>query len=653
MLYTPRVLRRLLIVALVVVLAPSILAAGLGIWTPWGGLQQHLALDLLLDILLWLESFEPRTSRIDTGLIGWWEVPLLVGTALVLFGSTWDRKLPRPLQPLVDVPEMVLVALGLVAVSAVVAVGASVDRLVFWGGLALACGTGLWVHGPSKPAEDEGGWRAPSNRLRRAAVAGVSAAVAYYGVTSLWEGASYRNPVFRVAEVWIQGPGSSPWTSGGVWLIAAGAPGALLVWRWARRDGVGRDVPLRAAGAGAVIVVAAFLAAPGQLGIAAALSAIGMLLLAAGAGPMVLGRKLPRRGPFGVLDPRQIAAWAIPIVAWSGLCLARGFTVAMWTAPTTLPDGVERLADVECGFGMVTTDDGSAYWTDRCRREIGRVGPDGSVQRWDLQALGVEHVEELGGPDADGTMYVAVTSSSTPEARLVFLAIEGEHGPRGLPGMGETDADRAAGDKPAYLPMPNCWVSSWIPIPGSDDVLIGCENRSGADRLRPTERSKIQEIALTNRIETGAFAGPDRLVGVSLWEDPRITAWDWPSGDEVASRLLGPFNWTVTRVPEPEALWVGRFIEGEVLVLDPTTLATQDRVRLSFGVRAMTYDPVHDRVWAAAAYTGLIWSIEAKAPYRRRALPLCGEARDLATDAQGRLMVATDCGVYRVDPGGW
>jgi hypothetical protein len=553
---------------------------------------------------------------------------------------------------------MALVALGLVAAGAVVAVAASMDRLVFWGGIALAVGTGLSIHGPARPADDAGGWRARSNRWRRAAVAGASAAIAYYAVTSLWEGASYRNPVFRVADLWIDGPGASPWTSGGAWLLVGGVPGLVLLLRWARRGGGGgtglASVPARAAGAATVLLIASYAAAPARhLAIAGTISAAGLLLLAAGVGPLVFARRLPRRGPLGVLDPRQIAAWAIPIMIWSGLCLARGFTVAMWTVPTDLPPGVERLADVQCGFGMVAVEEVGVFWTDRCKREVGHVALDGTVKRWDLQALGVEHVEELGGPDADGTLYVAVTSSTTPEARLVLLAIEGDLGPRGLPGMGETEADRQAGGRPAYLPMPNCWVSSWIPIPDSDDVLIGCENRSGADRLRPTERRKIEEIALTNRLEAGAFAGPDRLVGVSLWADPHITAWDWPSGEEVARRLLGPFNWTVTPVPDPPALWVGRFLEGVVLLLDPTTLETLDQVRLSFGVRAMTYDPVHDRVWATAAYTGLLWSIEAKPPHRRTALALCGEARDLATDRQGRLYIATDCGLYRVDPSAW
>lgn len=645
-------LRRVLITTAVVVLLPSILAAGLGVWTPLGGQQQHLALDLLLEILLWLEGFEPRTSRVEVGLIGRWEVPMLVGLALLLFGSTWDRKLPRLLQPLVDIPEMALISLGLVCAAAIVAVGASVDRLVFWAGAAVAVGVGLHVRGAPRPADDDG-WRAPSNRLRRAALVASAAALAFYGVTSLWEGASYRNPVFRVADRWLEGPGASPWTAGGVWLVLCGVPGIVLMSLWIRGvSGTSRKRIYGGLGLCAAVAVASALTTPaGHLAVANGLSAAGLLLLAVGVGPWVTSRRLPKRPAVGVLDPRQVAAAMIPLILWGGLCLVRGFTVTMWTAPGDLPAGVERLADASCAFGLRVRGE-DLYWTDRCRREIGHVSPTGSVDRWDLEALGVDHVEELGGPDVDGTLYAAVTSSTTPESRLVLLAIHPELGPRGLPGVEPTPADRAGTDLPAYMAVPNCWVSSWIPIADTDDVLLGCENRSGALRVRPERRQQVASLELTSRLESGTFAA-GRLVGVSLWQDPRIVAWSWPDGEEVARRTLGAFNWTVTAVPDPAVLWVGRFIEGEVLLLDPTTLQTQDRVRLSFGVRAMEYDPVHDRVWAAAAYTGLLWSIEAHPPYRRRAFALCGEARDLAADSRGRVSVATDCGVFRVDPTGW
>jgi hypothetical protein len=118
----------------------------------------------------------------------------------------------------------------------------------------------------------------------------------------------------------------------------------------------------------------------------------------------------------------------------------------------------------------------------------------------------------------------------------------------------------------------------------------------------------------------------------------------------LATRFVGPFNWAVAVDPGDDEVWVSRFLEGTVLVLDGVSLETRRQVRLSFGLRAMLYEPVHDRIWAAAAYSGRLWSVEAKPPYRKTVYALCGQARDLAADAQGRVVVATDCGIFRVDP---
>jgi hypothetical protein len=182
-------------------------------------------------------------------------------------------------------------------------------------------------------------------------------------------------------------------------------------------------------------------------------------------------------------------------------------------------------------------------------------------------------------------------------------------------------------------------------------VLLGCENRSGVEILDPSARAIVGDVALSSRVETGVFAPRgDRLYGVSLWADPALRSWSWPDGREEARAVVGPFNWTVTFVPEPAALWVSRFVEGGVLVLDPRTLGVRDRVPLSFGVRAMLHDPVHDLVWAAASYSGRLWIVEPRSPYRRMAVPICGQARDLAADGAGRVVVSTDCGVFRVDP---
>jgi hypothetical protein len=657
------VLRRILLGCLLALLLPSILAAGFGVWTTAGAWQQHLALDLLLELLLWMEHFEPRTSLITDGLIGTWEIPLLLGSVALVIGTArwWEKPLPAPLLRLVDLPEMGLACLGLVAGGAVLAIGASVDRLLFWGGLTLAVIVGRTVAGPVTPSPEEGGWRARSNRTVRLTVAVLSIGVLFYGVTSLWEGATWRNPVFRISDLWIAGPGRVAPISGGIWL-ALGMGVAGYSWkrrprRLASADFVGpRWLPsVLVAGVALVPIVEAIRAPSAKVGAASAISAAGLLGLAAALGPFVMGRRFPKRHDATVLDPRQIASVMLPIAAWGALCLLRGFTVQLWT-PSEAIEGIEELAGERCVFSLsLDRSSGDVFFTDRCATSAGRISADGEVERWDLQARGVSHVEELGGPDEAGVLWAA-SQAYVADANLVLLAIEGALGPRTLPDPSghpreTTDADAERSALAAYVPMPSCWVSSWVPVPGTDEVLLGCENRSGVELLQPGQRRVVGQRELSSRLETGAFSPDgDRLYGVSLWADPRLRAWAWPSGEEVARRVVGPFNWTVTSVPEPETLWVSRFIEGTVLVLDPESLAVADRIRLSFGVRAMIHEPVNDLVWAAGAYSGRLWAIEARPPHRKKAFPICGETRDLVADEQGRVIASSDCGVFRFDP---
>ena len=664
--------RRILAGLLVLLALPSILAAGLGLWTTPGAWQQHLALDLLLDLLLWMEHFEPRTSLIQEGLVGTWEVPLLLGLTAAVIGTArwWERPLPWPVLRLLDIPEMALACLGLVAGGAVVAIGASVDRPLFWAGLVLAWVGARELPGQPEPPDEEGGWRAPCNRWRRLLVAVFCAGVAFFGVTSLWEGATWRNPVFRLSDLWVEGPGRAGWLSGGLWLLVGAVAAALALRRALRlrasRDGdraphdaLDRPRWSRWLGLGMVGVVVAMelLSTSGAARrVATTVSATGLLALAFGFGPLLAARRFPRRHDATVLDPRHLAGLGLPLFAWSGLCLLRGFSVLMWT-PVITP-GVQQVGEADCVFSLsIERSTGVLWYTDRCRTAVGRIDADGQEQTWDLRELGVDHVEELGGPDAQGVLWAAA-QANTPEANLVLLAVEGALGPRSVPDPSgqrtPTDADRSRASLSAYVPMPSCWISSWVPLPGDDRVLLGCENRSGAEIFDPAARRVVDEVALTSRVETGTLSpAGDRLFGVSLWGDPALRAWSWPEGEELARRVVGPFNWTVTWVPEPAALWVSRFVEGQVLVLDPDSLEVRDRVALSFGVRAMLHEPVNDLVWAAAAYSGRLWAVEPRPPYRRRAVPICGQARDLVSDDRGRVVVSTDCGVYRVDPIAW
>ncbi len=672
-------LRRVLSACVLLALAPSVLAAGFGVWTTAGAWQQHAALDLLLELLLRFETWEARARWVsDTAVLDAREPLLLLGgSAAAAVVLALDRFLPRLLQLPIDLVECAPALLGGIAALSLAAVGVALDRQLFWGGLVVAVLVGRAMAPDRPPSEEPGGWRARSNILPRMAMTVTAAAVAFYGVTSLWEGATYTNPVFRPAARWLAGPGASPWTSGGVWLGAgaAAAVAGLGVAAQRRRRHGARGDRRAALAAGIVALVVLGLEASwtpsGPLRGATVLSAAGGLILAAGLGAWTVGRRPAPRHAITVLDPRAALITLFPFFVFAAFCLGRGLTVQMWTAPGALPAGVERIGAPACVFSIShAPKDDSVFFTDRCRIELGRIAADGSLTRWDLRNHGAHGVEELGEP-TDGTLWAAI-AAYTGEANLVLLAVEGAAGPRTLTqALGGHDpgtprnvaADRVGLGRPAGVPLPSCWAASWIEVPDGapsevgatslpGDVLIGCEDRPGARLLRPAERRIERKVNIGSRLEGGTFdAAGERLYGVALWRDPYLRSWTWPWVKPAGAQVLGAFNWDVEFVPGDDggALWIPRFVEGSMLVLDPDDLSVRDRIPLSFGIRALMYEPVHDRVWAAAAYTGRLWSIEARPPYRRTVYGLCGQTRDLAADGQGRVLVPTDCGIYRID----
>lgn len=606
----------------VVLVLPSI-AAALGLWTSMGALQQSWAMRALLRVTLFLEELP-----LPGGVLGTWELPAAVGALTVWTALTpvWEPRVPSPLRIVLGLPEAALACAGLLGAAGLVAVGVAVDRAFFVFGLAALLAARA---APTREAD----WASWRNLPWRLAVATGSASMLLYGAASLLEGVTWTNPVFRVSAWWTQGFGSSPWTSGGVWLAGA----ALSVPALVLRRPVRWVAPL-VLGAIAVAGSAAFAGAP-HLALARALSGLGLLALALAWAPIL---HPPHAGSAAAtLDPRRLARTGVPILLWAGLCAVRGLSVSMWTVPPELPPGVERLADLDCGFSLRA--DGDDLWfTDRCRNALGHVAADGTLRTWPLQDQGGTQVEELGGPE-DGTLFAAI-AAWTDEAQLVLLAIEGAEGPRAV-----AEGWRDAPDTP-YIPLPSCWAAAWIRLPGGE-VLVGCENTSQAHRLDPAQRAIVGTVELDTRLEAGSFdAGRSQLYGVALWDRPEVRAWRWPAGELAAERVVGPFNWSALHVPDDDSVWVSRFLEGSILRLSPDDLSVRGRVPLSFGVRAVHHDPVHKLVWAAASYTGRLWAVDTEDPAHRRSLALCGQTRDLTTDTRGRLLVSTDCGLFRVDP---
>ncbi len=634
----------LLPLLLLCLLAPAVLSVGFGVWNPAGSWVQTVVLSLLVLLSDLVEGVRlTQAPRLGPAVV------LAFTVALLATAGRWEPRLPRPLRSAVALAESALAVLGMVAALGVFAVGVAVDRPTFWCGAVLV-GLGAGQFRGEAPGMGSGqllGWTAPEGAYRRTLGGGLAmAALLLAGITQ-HEGPGIHSPAFEFAALWLAGPGRSPWTSGGVWLL----PG-LFVVAWALRSGSGGRGPIATDLARVAVVIAAVVAAAvgspdGGTAVAMALSAAGLLLVAAFAGPLVVGRLLPGTGGR-LTDPRFLFAALLPLLLWSGLCAARGLSCQMWTRPGELPAGVVRVADREGGVFSLYVDphSGALLFTDRDRTGLGILSTDGDLRDIDLRAHGIDAVEELGGRLGDTVWISAGDWEPTPSSGLLPVDLVG--GPGDL------------------VRLPECWVAAWVPLPEAarqaagareGDVLVGCEGSARAPLFRSSTGQLVGGLELEADLEHAVFhPDGDRFYAVTLWDDPRVLAYAWPDGALRDERLIGPFSWTLAFDESGDRLWTGRFFEGMALALDPEDLRPRVRVPLSFGVRAMLFEPVQRRLWAIAAYTGRVWVIEADPPYRRRALALCGQGRSLAADSAGRVYAATDCGIYRVDPrelGAW
>ncbi len=594
--------------ALLALVSPWLLAVGFGVHSRLGGLQEGLLLQLVFvssDALVLLDG---RGGRAGVG------IALLALLALVV---ALERRGGMAARGVAGV-EGGIALLGVLAWSGVFAVGVALDRPLFWGGVAL------WLLARADgrvPAP----WTHRSMRWGRLALALAAVVMVLLAGETLLEGPGQHSPPFRLRDLWLAGPGQSALGSGGVW-CAGGI--AAVVWLGRRR---GHAHPGVAAAVVVSVLAAEALRPPESLVLASMLSATGLLLLAWKAPVLRSFVPLPASSPF---DPRRLFASLMPVFVWAGLCAARGLTVFMWTHP--VPGVATQLADHRDVFSLaIDAGSGAVVYTDRERGVLG-VLIDGEDRTFAFDGLAPEEVLSVG----PGVVWASLI------------------GPRG---SGIVAVDLDTGPLPPAHSVPGgCWIAGLFPLPDPaasaadlplGTVAVGCEDGPEVWLAKPPLVFDGRRT-VRHPVEEAAFAADgSALYTTGLWRGWSLDRVAWPTLTPTARRTIGGFNWTVHHDATRSLVWVGRFFEGNLLALDAETLEHRQTVPLSFGIRALEYEPVHDRLWVAAAYSGRIWSVSASDPSDRRVHALCGQTRDIVAEPRGSVVIASDCGVFRIDEG--
>lgn len=591
--------------ALAIVSAP-LLASLLGVWNAPGAWLLSVVLSVVAALGEAVEGTEllPRPEL---------ALPVLVLTAGAA-GAV--PSLRRPLLHLATVAGA-CGALGLLLVAV------PIDRPVFVAGALL-----LWRH--------RGGGRL-SDRLAAGLWTFLGFGIALIAALTILEGPGVPSPPFRLRSLWMGVVARQDPHALGFWALWFGAGLAAAV-RATPQGSLGRQAGLRRPISGvavdAVLVVAGSAAstalAPDRLQLPAAVSAAAVLISV----PALAGL-----GPAGGAwrsGPRLTA----PLL-FAGLAAMRALVVWMWTPLGSAPPGVEWLSWRPGTFGVTggSAGDEGLWWSDREHTLVAHRTEDGRERRWDLRGR-LDAVEEIAGP-YDGRIWVA-GGRFRPEAHMGLLDL------------------RPDGSLGAFQALDRCYPSAWVPLPAAaagaagvppESAALGCEGATDLRIFDPIAGTFVGSLQLADDVESAAF-DPDgtRFWTTSLWSGSSVIAYRWPDGVETGRRHVGPFNWAVV-FDGRRTLWVTRFFEGGILPLDAETLEPGPFLPLSYGVRALVHDPRFDRLWAAAAYSGRIWMVEASQPHRRRSWSLCGQARNLYIDPLGRAVVGTDCGLFRIDAG--
>jgi len=358
---------------------------------------------------------------------------------------------------------------------------------------------------------------------------------------------------------------------------------------------------------------------------------------------------LRARGLSPLPDPAR------PVTDWPA-GLAIGFTAAICVllitvfvefpaAPATVRNGVERLAGECRGFDLARTGDGKFAVVHRERRQVRSYKPAGA-------APAVRPLDVLFQPDGEPEEVVGLSTDFLISHIPVALA-ERETRLRRWSGQGEVSAE---------VRVP-CRVGAMRWHPPSARLLLGCKERGALYAFAP-EAGTVEYIAtLAPTGVSGALedlwlrpGGPGgdggTLYTVSLAQGTQLREVRATDGAVLREVFVGGFNYSVVYDEGTDQLYISRFLESSVLVVDAESLKVADRWRVNFGVRALAVLPGLRVLAVSSMFRNGLQLFDLDHGELLTTLALGGQTKSFEVTQDGRgLLLSTSAGLFFVDVG--
>jgi WD40 repeat protein len=186
---------------------------------------------------------------------------------------------------------------------------------------------------------------------------------------------------------------------------------------------------------------------------------------------------------------------------------------------------------------------------------------------------------------------------------------------------------------------------------GKGGVWISSEFDGRLARLDPTSGDAPVQLQLpggaeTNKVIVDASSG--RAWSVGLWTDPMLRAIDLANGRQINAVHLGTHQWDLALSSSLRRLFVPRFVEGRLHIIDADSLEPLGSLKADFGLRSVEVSPDGSLVLTGNIYTGSVVARSAESGEVRYSRRIGGYIKGLRIGADGRTFAGSVCGVWEL-----